>query len=845
MKRVLFFLFTALTTLLVSAQNVGIGTTTPNSSAMLEISSSNKGLLLPRVTDTSAVVSPAKGLIIYNNTNNKLWYYDGVRWQQSMAHAGGMDSIWFRTKDTIAYTMKPYVGINSDYSLIDPQANLQVNGSLLIQGKLIYSLAEPTAGQTYTMNNIASTQNIPSTDSVFRIYDPGGTGNYNNNMQGNMYTFSGTYCTGYKISSVAADFGLGTGDTLWISKLPYPGCKEDYDFMFTNTMINPGDFLVNSMYNHCNFIFRSNADGNNNKGFNFKVTPLFSNQPYKQINTSGPALSFNGNDGSFAAGNSAFAAGGSVAIGSNARASNYYSTAIGWTEATGYYSTAIGTGYYYPNVASGERSLAVGVENNATALYAAAIGTSNYASGERSIAVGQNNETSGLYTSAFGISNKAIGERSTSVGFSNRSKAFLSMAIGCYNDTTASVSATSWVATDPLLIVGNGTGINNRSNAMVVLKNGHVGIGTNSPALKLEVNNGDALIHGLTIGRGGGSISGNTAIGALSMENNTTGFYNTGVGYNALHDNTTGMSNIALGTSALRTNVGGNNAVAIGTNAMYYANNSSTSFTNHNIAIGYEALRGSATPANNNGDNNSALGYQAMQGNTGGDNNTAIGYVALISNTSGSSNTSIGYGSINNNITGSYNTALGRSAYFDLAALENTTCIGANSGGIVDVSNRIEIGNTSVTAIAGQVSFSTYSDGRIKDNIRTDVPGLSFINRLRPVSYNLNIHRQNEMVYDKERIAQEWGSKYDIEKMRMTGFIAQEVEQAAREVNFDFSGVQAPVKTSDLYSLRYSDFVMPLVKAAQELSIENIELKKQMEEMKARLEKLEAAVLKK
>ncbi|MCB0619900.1 MAG: hypothetical protein KDC41_14560, partial [Saprospiraceae bacterium] len=52
---------------------------------------------------------------------------------------------------------------------------------------------------------------------------------------------------------------------------------------------------------------------------------------------------------------------------------------------------------------------------------------------------------------------------------------------------------------------------------------------------------------------------------------------------------------------------------------------------------------------------------------------------------------------------------------------------------------------------------------------------------------------------------------------RYTGFIAQEVEEAAREVGYDFSGVDAPDNPDDIYGLRYAEFNVPLVKAVQEL----------------------------
>jgi trimeric autotransporter adhesin len=77
------------------------------------------------------------------------------------------------------------------------------------------------------------------------------------------------------------------------------------------------------------------------------------------------------------------------------------------------------------------------------------------------------------------------------------------------------------------------------------------------------------------------------------------------------------------------------------------------------------------------------------------------------------------------------------------------------------------------------------------------------------------------------------------EKIVYTGFIAQDVEKSARELGFDFSGVDAPKNEKDLYGLRYAEFVVPLVKSVQELSAQNKELEKQNDELLKRLEKLE------
>ena len=65
------------------AGSVGIGTNSPGASAILELSSTGKGFLLPRVTTTQrdAISSPATGLQVYNTTANKPEFYDGDSWE--------------------------------------------------------------------------------------------------------------------------------------------------------------------------------------------------------------------------------------------------------------------------------------------------------------------------------------------------------------------------------------------------------------------------------------------------------------------------------------------------------------------------------------------------------------------------------------------------------------------------------------------------------------------------------------------------------------------------------------------------------------------------------------------
>ncbi|MBK7214892.1 MAG: tail fiber domain-containing protein, partial [Bacteroidales bacterium] len=88
--------------------------------------------------------------------------------------------------------------------------------------------------------------------------------------------------------------------------------------------------------------------------------------------------------------------------------------------------------------------------------------------------------------------------------------------------------------------------------------------------------------------------------------------------------------------------------------------------------------------------------------------------------------------------------------------------------------------------------------------------GLSFITQLRPVTYRLNRNAINAYLG--------LDASYQGNAMSgiTTGFVAQEVEKAAQSLGYDFSGVDAPKNEKDVYALRYSEFVVPLVKAVQE-----------------------------
>ncbi len=114
---------------------------------------------------------------------------------------------------------------------------------------------------------------------------------------------------------------------------------------------------------------------------------------------------------------------------------------------------------------------------------------SNYntvASGTCSFASGNGTTASGSYSFASGEGTTASGDYSAAMGYYTTAQAYASLAIGRYN--VVSGTTNSWVATDPVFVVGIGTGTGASSaNALTVLKNGNVGIGTTAPAALFSV----------------------------------------------------------------------------------------------------------------------------------------------------------------------------------------------------------------------------------------------------------------------------------------------------------------------------------------------------------------------
>ena len=139
MKQLIILFLLSFFSLIGKAQT-GIGTTTPNASAKLEVYATNKGFLPPRVTltsgvDATTIPSPATGLLVYNTGNNSglvagYYYWNGTTWA-TIATASGS-------------------GVSASY-LRGSRSSGQTTG-LSNGGTVVFTQVDNAAGQDISLN---------------------------------------------------------------------------------------------------------------------------------------------------------------------------------------------------------------------------------------------------------------------------------------------------------------------------------------------------------------------------------------------------------------------------------------------------------------------------------------------------------------------------------------------------------------------------------------------------------------------------------------------------------------------------------------------------------------------
>ena len=266
---------------------------------------------------------------------------------------------------------------------------------------------------------------------------------------------------------------------------------------------------------------------------------------------------------------------------------------------------------------------------------------------------------------------------------------------------------------------------------MTVVISGDTGI---SP---VTASGTSASVDGMTVGRGGGEVSTNTAVGASALTANTTQSNNTAVGYQAGYSNnnggdqcfvgykagyaTTGGGNSFVGSQAGQSNTTGSVNTGFGLQALY-----SNTTASNNTAVGYQALNSVQTAGPN-----TAIGGRALYYNTTS-SNTAIGYYAGFNITTGDSNVLVGDSAGGNLTTGYHGIYVGYNAQPSSGGSANEIVIGYNTTGKGSGTGYINpYSGGNMYQGSNGATWSVTSDQRLKKNIVDNTEGLSIISQIR------------------------------------------------------------------------------------------------------------------
>ena len=704
--------------LTVQAQNVGIGTTAPDASAALDIVSSSKGALLPRLTSTQrgTIASPARGLLIFQTDAPAGFYYNvgtttAPDWQQvATAATNGLTrtgsafglggTLTGATTITQAGNAFTLTGGNVGIGTTTPIQKLEVDaGGIRASGSAAFTAVSAT-------NQGAHLQwNRSGGDGETWLINHMGLGSAN---------------AGIRFAGITTS--TGTGPTEWARFL------NNGNFGIGTTAPTEKLDVVGNIQSSANIaVDYSNANaGTTNNTLRFGPT------------------------------NSGEAVGSKRTTGGNQYGLDFYTASANRMSITNAGNVGIGTTTPFQKL------------DVSGALSSTTAGTSPL------LRLSRPDNINVKYANA------------------------LELSLGSYGTTNQAQSQVDFN-------LSNGNTDNPDMTALTLRGDGKVGIGTTTPRQPLEV-------AGQIFSNSGGfrfpdnTVQTTAATGATAGDN---------------LGNHTATQTLNLGTYAL-TGTGADLGTTIGLGIRADGGlNIGQNNTSGNVFLGYQA--GQSTT----GGLNQFSGYQSGYGNTTGSFNQFSGYKSGFSNTTGNYNQFSGYQSGYGNTGGGYNLFSGYQSGFGNTTGNGNTYLGSYSGGSSDLinataigvsayvglSNTIQLGNGDITALRCKVGVTTPSDMRFKYQVQTNVPGLAFITRLRPVTYRFDQAKMAAFLKTGELPA---GFTPDPAAAVQTGFLAQQVEQAAQAVGYRFDGLHAPANTRDHYSLIYAQFVVPLVQAVQE-----------------------------
>lgn len=671
---ILFFVYSISRT---DGQSLAVNSTgaVAHNSAILDVSSTSKGVLIPRMTKAqkNAIATPAAGLLVYQSGPDSIGfhYYNGSLWLW-LNPSAGTGTNWALTGNTGTDTAVNFIGTTDNMPLRFKQNSLQLgqwngNNGTYFLGKwagrsntsgshnigigdsALYSNTTPVGnvaiGYRALRKNIAASHNTAMGYQALYSTTAGdntaiGYNTLNANTTGSGNTAMGSQVL---ISNVSGYGNTVVGESAMLSNTSG----------YSNSAFGSSALSANLSGTH-NLAMGANSlllNETGSRNIALSTASLYNNQSgdanigigfFSLLNNvSGNHNIAIGDSAAYSSGNlSHLVAIGSKALFANTSGTNI--TAIGdsalYGNTTGYKNVAIGNSALVKNT-SGYQNTAIGynaLENNLSGFANIAIGDSALSANTTNwnIAIGRYalyETTTGDKNIAIGdvsLANNLIGANNVSIGYASQSQTTTNNR----NNTSLGYrAATSMQGYSNTIIGGDAMG---------------------KPATSYTVNNtvavGDSTLFNIATG-----ASNNTAVGTKALFSNTSGRTNTAIGAKALFNNTTGTNNVAIGDSAAYNNTGAGHLVAIGSKALF-SNTGGSLLT---------AIGDSAMYKNTTGFQNTAIGYGSMLENTSGFDNTAVGAQALADVVTAQGNTAFGTYALRSN-TASYNTGLGTYALF-------------------------------------------------------------------------------------------------------------------------------------------------------------------------------------
>lgn len=734
-------------TMISRSQSFSINTdgSIADTSAMLDVKSTSKGVLIPRMTkaERNAIFSPATGVLIYQTGPDSagFHYYNGTSWSWVANTA---------QQDTVAWRTMGNSGLVDTLSFIGNTDNVPINFRIFNQkvgrfdrNRFNYFIGRGAGGNTAigyvsigdsagsSMNN-----NFPGIHIGFRagISDTGenntfigawaGEKNYSGYFNVGLGTLAGQYLTTGSGNTAIGMYALrGNGTT---QNVTYDG----------NVAVGYQALLQND-----------------SSGYNTAVG-IYSLKNHRR-----PGAAYNTSVGSYSMENDT---------------AGYYNVAMGTSSLRnnidGWGNTSIGTNSMF-NHKTGGVNTAIGYE----VMQSDTAGSNNVAVGWRA-----------LRSNFRGYENVAVGVGS--IEFVDSS--YFNVALG----RGAMIAAGGQYNT---AIGHHASGSTDFNVNNIYYLSRTTSVGAFSGYRNIGAEN-TFVGYNAGYGAGADSLRGieNTGLGAQTLVFTSTGKSNTAVGMGALYNNTTGDGNVGVGTRTLVNNQIGSYNVAVGDSAMWFNNGdgnialgkltlaANNSGGNYNTVLGHLAMR-----SNSSGDHNVAIGDSALYGSSSGSNNIAIGHYAMSSNSSGNKNVAVGDSALYNNSSGSNHVMLGYRAIPTSTNLVNSTAIGSNAQ--VGASNSMVLG--SIDGVNGATADTKVGIGTTTPDSLFTVADSFYVNKNGSIQYRNGV---DNMMY----MFQSPTSNSVMVVAHSPGFTNYGLQYEDVGDRFNFIGVGVPRMTIELGS---------------------------------------------